>query len=314
MEFVWYLEFGAWNLHFILSNCPTVQLSNFFLPLPRIMKYILTIALILIILYLVGKINWGSGGKRDKKQKPKESDMSKIRFAKWIGGGLGWAFGGPIGGILGFVFGTMVDGMQSGNFEYKPTQSGDFSVSLLVLSAAVMRADGKVMKSELDYVRSFFARQFGVETASNRIQMLQEILKQDFNLPEVCQQIGQYMDYPSRLQLLHYLFGLSSADGQYNPKEVEMVGVISGFLGIEKKDLDSIRAMFVKDINSAFKVLEIAPESTDEEVKTAYRKMAIKYHPDKVAHLGEDVQHAAKEKFQQLSAAYEEIKKQRGMK
>ncbi len=278
------------------------------------MKYLFTIALILIILYQIGNIDWGSGGKKEKKKKPKESDMAKMRYAKWIGGGLGWAFGGPIGGILGFIFGSMVDGMQSGKFEYKPTQSGDFSVSLLVLSAAVMRADGKVMKSELDYVRQFFARQFGPEVANNRIQMLQEILKQDFNLPEVCQQISQYMDYPARLQLLHYLFGICAVDNHYNPKEVEMVGTISGYLGIERNDYESIRAMFVKDIDSAYKVLEIAPEATDEEVKAAYRKMAVKYHPDKVEHLGPEIRKSAEEKFQQLQAAYDEIKKRRGIK
>ncbi len=278
------------------------------------MKYLITIALILIILYLIGNMDWGSGEKKTKKNKPKESDMAKMRYAKWIGGGLGWAFGGPIGGILGFIFGSMVDGMQSGKFEYKPTQSGDFSVSLLILSAAVMRADGKVMRSELDYVRQFLARQFGPEIASNRVQMLQEILKQDFNLPEVCQQIRQYMDYPSRLQLLHYLFGICAVDNQYNPKEVEMVGTISGYLGIERNDYESIRAMFVKDIDSAYKVLEISPDATDEEVKAAYRKMAVKYHPDKVEHLGPEIRKSAEEKFQQLQAAYDEIKKRRGMK
>jgi len=278
------------------------------------MKYLITIALILIILYLIGNMDWGSGEKKTKKNKPKESDMAKMRYAKWIGGGLGWAFGGPIGGILGFIFGSMVDGMQSGKFEYKPTQSGDFSVSLLILSAAVMRADGKVMRSELDYVRQFFARQFGPEIANNRVQMLQEILKQDFNLPEVCQQIKQYMDYPSRLQLMHYLFGICAVDNQYNPKEVEMVGTISGYLGIERSDYESIRAMFVKDIDSAYKVLEISPDATDEEVKAAYRKMAVKYHPDKVEHLGPEIRKSAEEKFQQLQAAYDEIKKRRGMK
>lgn len=278
------------------------------------MKYVLTIALILIILYLIGNMDWGSGEKKTKKNKPKESDMAKMRYAKWIGGGLGWAFGGPIGGILGFIFGTMVDGMQSGKFEYKPTQSGDFSVSLLVLSAAVMRADGKVMKSELDYVRQFFTRQFGPEIASNRIQMLQEILKQDFNLPEVCQQISQYMEYPARLQLIHYLLGICAVDNHYNPKEVEMVDMIAGYLGVDRKDYESIRAMFVKDIDSAYKVLEITPDATDEEVKAAYRKMAVKYHPDKVEHLGPEIQKSAKEKFQQLQAAYEEIKKRRGIK
>jgi DnaJ like chaperone protein len=278
------------------------------------MKYLLTIALILIILYQIGNIDWGAGGQKEKKKKPKVSHMAKMRYAKWIGGGLGWAFGGPIGGILGFIFGSMVDGMQSGKYEYKPTQSGDFSVSLLILSAAVMRADEKVMKSELEYVRNFFTRQFGPEIASNRIQMLQEILKQDFNLPEVCQQIGQYMDYPSRLQLLHYLFGISAADNHYNPKEVEMVATIAGYLGIEQQDYESIRAMFVKDIDSAYKVLEITPDATDEEVKAAYRKMAVKYHPDKVEHLGPEIRKSAEEKFQHLQAAYEEIKKRRGTK
>ncbi|HNQ83471.1 MAG TPA: TerB family tellurite resistance protein [Bacteroidales bacterium] len=240
--------------------------------------------------------------------------MAKLRFAKWIGGGLGWAWGGPIGGILGFIFGAMIDGMQSGKFEYKPTQSGDFSVSLLILSAAVMRADGKVMKSELEYVRQFFSRQFGQEVANQRIQMLQEILKQDFNLPEVCRQISHYMDYPAKLQLLHYLFGICAVDNQYNPKEVEMVGTIAGFLGIERQDFESIRAMFVKDIDSAYKILEVNPDATDEEVKAAYRKMAVKYHPDKVEHLGPEIRKSAEEKFQQLQAAYDEIKKRRGIK
>jgi DnaJ like chaperone protein len=276
------------------------------------MKYFLIALIILIVLYQFWTSGTGST-KREQKKKAKQAEMAKIKYAKWIGGGLGWAFGGPIGGILGFVFGSMVDGMSSGKYEYKPTQTGDFSVSLLVLSAAVMRADGKVMKSELDYVRNFFIRQFGVEAANERIQMLQEILKQDFNLQQVCGQIGQYMEYPARLQLLHYLYGITAADGHFNPKEVEMVGVIAGYLGIERQDLESIRAMFVKDIDSAYKVLEITPDATDDEVKAAYRKMAVKYHPDKVEHLGPEVQNSAKEKFQQLQAAYEEIKKRRGM-
>lgn len=240
--------------------------------------------------------------------------MAKLRFAKWIGGGLGWAYGGPVGGILGFIFGAMIDGMQSGKYEYKPTQSGDFSVSLLILSAAVMRADGKVMRSELEYVRQFFMRQFGMEIANNRVQMLQEILKQDINLSEVCDQIGHYMDYPSKLQLLHYLFGICAVDNQYSPKEVEMVDLISGYLGIDRQDYESIRAMFVKDIDSAYKILEISPDATDDEVKSAYRKMAVKYHPDKVEHLGPEIRKSAEEKFQQLQAAYDEIKKRRGMK
>ncbi|MCD6111858.1 MAG: TerB family tellurite resistance protein [Bacteroidales bacterium] len=249
--------------------------------------------------------------------------MSK-NYAKWIGGGLGWALGGPIGGILGFIFGSMFDGMQSGAYEYKNipysqdnnlrTKPGDFNVSLIILSAAVMKADGRIMKSELNYVRSFFIRQFGVEESKKNIKLLQEILKQNFNIKDVASQVRQYMDYSSILQLVHYLFGISAADGQIHPKEIEMINTISIYLGLNAAEFNSIKAMFVKDTDSAYKILEITPDASDEDVKKAYRKMALKYHPDKVSHLGADIQKAAKEKFQTLNAAYETIKKQRGIK
>lgn len=250
------------------------------------------------------------------------------KYGKWIGLGLGAALAGPIGAILGLVFGSMYDGMQGGNMEYKGAghpyggspdsgnrrmQPGDFAASLVVLSAAVMKADGKVLRSELDYVKQFFYKQFGQELANDNIQILGEVLKQNINVREVSTQISQFMDYSSRLQLLHYLFGISMADGHVHLKEVETISSISGYLGINNSDFASVKAMFYKDINSAYLVLEISAEATDEEVKKAYRKMAIKYHPDKVSHLGEEFREAAKEKFQKLNEAHEQIKKERGI-
>ncbi len=279
------------------------------------MSVLLYIVIIGLILYLLSSwIRRASSHKSDKHSNPEPNRARrKSGYGKWIGGGLGWAFGGPIGGILGFVFGSMYDGMQSGKYEVRSTQVGDFSVSLLVLAAAVMKADGKVLKSELEYVRNFFVRQFGEEEGNNKILLLREIMKQEINVRDVSLQIRQYMEYPSRLQLLHFLFGISSADGSYHANEVEMIRSISGYLGIRQADFNSIRAMFVKDTDSAYKILEITNDASNEEVKKAYHRMAIKYHPDKVAHIGEDVRNAAKEKFQKLNAAYREIKKQRGM-
>ncbi len=236
------------------------------------------------------------------------------KYGKWIGGGLGWVLGGPIGGIAGFIFGSMFDSMQSGKYEQKVTQPGDFSVSLLVLSAAMMKADGKVLKSELDFVKQFLFRQFGKEKAEQLTLMLRGLLKQNINVRDVSLQIGHHMEYSSKLQLLHYLFGIALADGQTHPREIAMIEVISNYLGISFSDLQSIQAMFVKDPSSAYKILEITSDATDEELKRAYRKMANKYHPDKVSHLGVDIKKAAKEKFQQLNEAYNEIKKQRGIK
>jgi DnaJ like chaperone protein len=237
----------------------------------------------------------------------------KPGYAKWVGGGLGWVFGGPIGAILGVALGSMFDGMNAGQNTYQGTPRGDFAMSLLVLSAAVMKADQKILKSELEFVRRFFASQFGEDEGNRFIKMLQEILKQDINVREVSVQVGQYTDYPVKLQLLHYLFGIAAADNQYHPDEVEVIFVISGYMGISGADYDSIKAMFVKSTGWAYDVLEITSGATDEEVKKAYREMAKKHHPDKVAHLGDDIRKSATEKFQKISAAYEEIKKQRGI-
>ena len=75
----------------------------------------------------------------------------------------------------------------------------------------------------------------------------------------------------------------------------------------------SIFAQFRPNNDSNYRVLGITPDATDEEVKKAYRKMAVKYHPDKVATLGADVQKAAEEKFKAISQAYEAICRERGI-
>ena len=234
-------------------------------------------------------------------------------YGKWIGGGLGWAFGGPIGAILGFALGSMFEGMSSGQYAYRGTPRGDFAMSLLVLSAAVMKADQKVMRSELDYVRAFFYRQFGDTEGARLIQMLNEILKQHINVQEVSVQVGQFMDDSSKLQLVHFLFGIAAADGHYHPDEVGVIEQICGYMGVTHADYQSIHAMFVKDPHWAYDVLEITKNATDSEIKKAYREMAKRHHPDKVGHLGDDIKRAATEKFQKVNMAYEEIKKQRGL-
>lgn len=265
--------------------------------------------------------------------------MSK--YGKWIGGGLGWALGGPIGAIIGFMFGSMFDGMQSEAYAWQPleepqtnasgssryagsdfqtrrstgtTQPGDFTVSLLVLAAAVMKADGSVLKSELDYVKRFLRMQFSEQMTRQSLLMLREILKKDYNLAEVAGQVARYMDYSSRLQLLHFLFGIAQSDGKIHNGELASVQTISTLLGISASDFDSIKAMFIKDNFHQYRILEITPDASDDEVKKAYRKMAVKYHPDKVSHLGAEVQESAKVKFQELNAAYDAIKNERGMK
>jgi DnaJ like chaperone protein len=228
-------------------------------------------------------------------------------FGKWLGGGLGFAMGGPIGGLLGFIVGSMIDSTTDQptvtSSRHVRTAQGDFSMSLLVLVAAVMKVDGKVVKSELDYVKQFFVRQFGQESAKEALHMLKDILKQDIPV----------MDYSSRLQLLHLLFNISIADTMVHPLELELIGKISGAMGVASSDFLSIKNMFIPESDSAYKILEIEPSSTNDEVKKAYRRMAMKYHPDKVSHLGDEFRKTADEKFKKVNEAYERIKKERNI-
>lgn len=240
------------------------------------------------------------------------------KFGKWIGGGLGFALGGPIGGLLGFLVGSAVD--DTGQFLEPYTETthdrpasaqGDFGMSLLVLIAAVMKADNRIVRSELDYVRNFFDRQFGNESARQALLILRDLLKKDIPVAEVCSQIRMNMDYSSRLQLLHLLFNLSIVDSAIHKSELYLLEQISNGLAISSGDYLSIRNMFVPETDSAYKILEIDPSVRNDEVKKAYREMAKKYHPDKVSHLGDEFRKTAEEKFRAVNDAYEKIRRER---
>lgn len=253
-------------------------------------------------------------------------------FGKVLGVGLGWAVGGPIGGLLGGALGAVFDRFrEEGSISIgggQSSEAADFQVSLLVLSAAVMKADGKVMKSELNFVKDFFSQQFGPKETAEQMTMLREILKKDIPVRQICLQIRSNMPHALRLQLLHYLFKIADADGTVDVTEVNIIRKIANYLGISARDYESLEAMFWKasrgggraqtnrttSYSSAYKILEIEPNASEDEVKKAYRKMAKKYHPDRVASLGESHQKAAKEKFQKVQEAYEIIRERRGFK
>ncbi len=245
-------------------------------------------------------------------------------LGKWISGAIGWALGGPIGALIGYSLGALLENSGSGangrngSSSYSGTGGGyseqrnSFMVSLLVLSAAVMKADGKVMRSELDYVKEFIRRSFGEGAVPQALKILQSLLEKNIDLPQICAQIKVYMDEPQRLQLLHYLVGIAQADGHVSASELDELKRIALYLGISQRESESVFAMFGNKLDDAYKVLGISPDATDDDVKKAYKKMALKHHPDRVEALGEDVKRAAEEKFKAISIAYETIKKERG--
>ena len=251
-------------------------------------------------------------------------------FTKWLGAGLGFTFGGPIGAAIGFAVGSFVDGFSVDEFSQEQidyqrdrgstrgrrgvnTQSGDFEMSLLVLASIVIKSDGKVDQRELDFVRSQFLTMYGKQRANSAFKLFKGVIKKEVSARQVCIQIREHMSHASRLQLLHFLFGIAKADEFVSEKEVEEIRRISGYLYINQNDYESIKAMFYDASDNAYKILEITKKASDDELKSAYRKMAKKYHPDKVQDLGEEHIKGAQEKFQNIQAAYEKIKNERGI-
>ena len=184
---------------------------------------------------------------------------------------------------------------------------------MLMLSAIVIKADGKVSQRELDFVRQQFVTMYGKQRANNAFKLFNGIIKnQNISSRQICMQIQRNMDHASRLQLLHYLFGIARSDNHVHEAEVNTIRKMAGYMYINMSDFESIKAMFFNDIDNAYKILEIEKSATEEEVKKAFRKMAKKYHPDKVQHLGKEHIKGAEEKFGEVKDAYEQIQQERG--
>lgn len=255
-------------------------------------------------------------------------------YGKWIFGSIGFALSGtPLGAVLGFALGSLIDGASDlqerskasrgggrpagdqGRQRAQPATAGDVALSLVVLTAAVMKADGMATQRELGHARSFFNRQFGPQHAAELLRLLRDTLGRTIPLRDVCEQMRAHLAHAERLQLLHFLIGLAHADGTLDRAEKQVIQDIAFHLGISEKDLHSLHAMFgVRvTVSSAYAVLEVDAKASDDELKKAYRRMVVKHHPDKVAHLGEQFQKDAAEKFKKVQEAWEMVKKERGI-
>lgn len=235
------------------------------------------------------------------------------KYGKWIGAGLGFVLGGPLGALFGLFLGSAFDNTELNINPNSQTGHGDFMFSLTVLATAMMKADGKITRNELDYVKAFLRTNFGETATLEALSMMKKMSKQDIPVDEVCQQIRYHMAPPLRSQLVYFLFGIAQADGNVCEVEIRLLEKIALQLGMDTTSFNSIKAMHYDDLDSAYQTLGITKDASNEEIKKAYRKMAIENHPDKVGHLGEDIRQAAEKKFIQINSAYEKIKKQRGI-
>lgn len=256
---------------------------------------------------------------------------------KWIGGILGFMTMGPLGGLAGFALGSLLDdnnGLFGRTYEkgqaeaekYNEGQRNSFLFSMLVMASYIIRADGRIMHSEMEFVRRFLRVNFGEEAVSQGEHILLNLFEQrkqmDRQNPmafkQTIQDCGAQMaanlSYEQRLQLLDFLVNIAKSDGNVCTAEIEALKEVALSMRLSIKEVESMLNLSGNSLEEAYKVLEITPNATNEEVRAAYRRLALKHHPDRVATLGEDVKKAAEEKFQQINNAKERIYKARGIK
>ena len=246
-----------------------------------------------------------------------------------IGALIGFFSSGFFGAIVGFMIGSYVDyayGAEEtttynqgsfnsyGGYQTNQVHPSDFKNSLLILIAAVMKADGVAMKSELDLVKSMLLRTYGEQESRNMLLQLREYLKKEHNLNEVCRNLRNRMSYSPRLELVHILFRISRADGVISDAEISLIQQVATQLGVSHTDYLSLKAMFVESADADFKILDVSNSASEDEVKKAYRKLAMRFHPDRLQGLSEGEKKSAETKFLRVQKAYENIKKKKGWK
>jgi DnaJ like chaperone protein len=241
---------------------------------------------------------------------------------RWFAAILGYFLFRLPGAILGFLVGSFIDNLNSSSggrtvfsdFTRQKVSPADFELNLLSLCSIVIKADGQVNQRELDYFRQYFLSTYGKEKANAIFRTFNEVIKnREISAQRICTYLNQRTRYEVRLQLLHFLFGIAQADGAVSNLEIEKIKEIAGYLRVGSHDFESIKAMFIKSADNAYKILEIEKAVSDDEVKKAYRKMAKKYHPDKVITDNEAIKKGAEEKFKEVQRAYEQIQKERGI-
>ena len=240
---------------------------------------------------------------------------------RWIAAIIGYSIFRFPGAIIGFLLGSLFEARSSSNGSRRSifTQSkqgvspAEFELNLLSLASLVIKADGIVNQKELDFVRQYFVQAYGKEQANATFKVFnEEIKKKQLSAQKIAAFLRNRMRYESRLQIIHFLFSVAKADGQISDPEVREINNITGFLGINHRDFESIKAMFFSNPDSAYKILEIEKTANSDQIKKAYRTMVKKYHPDKLQHMDEVYRNGAEEKFRKVQEAYEQIQKERG--
>ncbi len=238
------------------------------------------------------------------------------KYEKWLGASIGLLLtGNPLGGLLGFLAGTLVNQDNPTNKKTGPVGVSEFEVNIIVLAAHLIKIDSQIALEEIDFTQKFLSAHFDEKFDSQRKQILNHCLQKDYDLNIACGQIRMYSTMNTRLQVVHFMFDLAMCDGALSKPENFFIFKIAGFLNVNDVEFRKIKREHTEPPELPFDVYELLGANramSVDEIRVIYRKLVLKYHPDRNTGANEGERKKLALKFQQIKEAYQQIKHEKG--
>jgi DnaJ like chaperone protein len=195
-----------------------------------------------------------------------------------------------------------------------------FYVSMASLAAKMAKADGVVTEDEIRAFDGFVQNELRLNTQERKIvaRLFNEAKESNATAREIALQFKNVIGYqPDVMQImLQLLFRISMADGRFHPAEEKYIQDVASVFGLSSVQYDQIKALFIKKNDRAYQILGVSQSASDQEIKSAYKKLVTEYHPDKLMAKGvpEDFMKIANQKMAEINTAYDQIAQERGIR
>jgi len=230
------------------------------------------------------------------------------RFTKWMGVGVGFAFGGPLGGLLGYLSAS-----QLGSSKRERISADELTAHLMVLAAYLMNVDKQVTMVRLRYIEDFVRNYFPESDLVETNKMLHHCLSKEYDLNIVCDQLRIYTDLSTRKQVVAFLLDLSSCSSARTQREEYFIFKIAGYLNVNDVAFKHLKQPHQSNEQSDYHILGLKNTATASEIRQAYRQLVLELHPDRNVELSEKDLKLKTERLHLVRGAYERLKHVHGI-
>lgn len=249
-------------------------------------------------------------------------------FGKLTFGTLGLIFGGPLGAVAGAALGHLlidkssdlvaetIKPEQRPQFEYAERTQAAYFVSLFSILGKLSKIDGVVTSDEIAVVQDFINN---LPIAENEKQFAKQVFKEAKNSRYAIEDFAIQLYQAARTQptlllsFLDLLVKIAAADGKLHPAEEAALKRVKDIFKISDSQFENIKAVYFRDFDKYYKILNCTPQCSNQEIKSNYKKLVKDFHPDTIISKGlpEEFIDFASNRFREIQESYEKIRQER---